>query len=554
MVKNIFKNSQHLFERQENSILSAAFIITAAVFLSALLGLFRDRLMVSYFYHDKSIYDAYLVAFRLPDLVFQILVLGALSAAFIPVFSRYQHQDRQEATLVANSMINLILILFFVFSVLIFIFAGPLNNLFTGDNFSLDQLQLASNLTRIMLFAQIFFAFSNFMTGIIQAHQRFLVPALAPLVYNLGIIIGIVLLGPIIGIYGAAVGVVLGAFLHFVSQVPLAYKLGYRYSTKINFLHPGVKEISKLMLPRTLALSVNQIEMFTVTFFATSLPMAGSLAIITLADRLVSLPIRVFGTPIGQASLPFLSQVSAKKEMEQFKSTLLNSLHQILYLAFPATALLIILRIPLVRIAFGAKNFPWQDTLLTGKVVALFSLAIFAHASIQLLSRAFYALHNTKTPLIAALCSVTTNIVISIIFVFHFGYGVLGLALAASIAAFVHGAILITVLNQTLGGLPSSQLLVPPVKIIIASALTGFFLWLPMRLLDQFVFDTTRTFNLIILTLLVSFFGALVYFALSKLLRIEQLNSYTKLFHKLGNWQKVLRSSDEALETPQTSI
>ena len=553
MVSNLFKNGKQLFERQQSNILSAAAIITGSVFLSAILGVARNRLLVSHFFVSKTALDAYWIAFYLPELVFQLLVIGALSAAFIPVYSKYKNQDPREAQDVANSMINIILLVFTTLSVIIFIWAEPFNKLITGTNFSPDQLALATKFTRIMLLAQFFFAISNFLTGIIQANHRFIIPALSPVAYNIGIIVGIIFLGPSLGLYGPTIGVVLGAFLHLVLQLPLAIKLGFKYRPVINLKLPGVREISRLMLPRTLALSVSELErLFVMSFLATSLSKQGALTILVLAQQLFSFPIRIFGMPIGQASLPFLSRESAQDDLNEFRRIFINSLHQILYLALPATAVLIVLRIPLVRIAYGAKAFPWADTLLTGKILAIFALSIFADASNHLITRAFYALHNTKIPMLGAIISLLVNATVSAYLVFYTPLGIFGIAIGGATATVLQSFYLFVSLLPRLSGFTWHDAVTAPAKILIASALTGLFLWFPMRLLDQYVFDTTRTLNLILLTAIVAAIGATVYFALSKVLAIKELDSYLSLFRKIGNWRKVLSSSSETLDQAET--
>lgn len=554
MVKNLLKNSTHLFERQNSNILSAATIITAAVSLSALLGLIRNRLLVSYFYENptsRAALDSYWVAFRLPEFVFQLLVIGALSAAFIPVFSKYYQKDKHTAYQIANSMMNLILLIFIFLSIIIFFFAVPLNNFFTAHNFSSAQLLLSARFTRIMLLAQFFFAVSNFLTGMIQANKRFLLPALSPLAYNLGIIGGIIFIGPKFGLYGPTIGVVIGAFLHLLLQLPLAIKLGFSYQPLIKLNHPGVKEIATLMIPRTLALSVDQLGAFVMVYLATSLS-TGSLTIINLAQQLMSFPVRVFGMPIGQASLPFLSQDGNNQDLARFKKTFLSSLHQILYLALPATAVLLILRIPAVRLAYGASSFPWKATLLTGKIVAIYSLSIFAQAIIHLLTRAFYALHNTVIPLVAATTAIFLNIFLAFYLVTTAHWGVVGLAAAASVAAIVQALILFLVLSFKLKFFDAEALLVPILKMVLASLLTGLFLWAPMRLLDLYVFDTTRTINLILLTFSVGVIGATVYLTLSQAFDIKEFDAYFQVAKKIGNWRKTLARSQETLDTSET--
>lgn len=554
MVKKIIQSSQQLFSRQQSSVLSAAVIITASSLLSALLGLLRNRLLVGEFFGSpvtRLQLDAYWVAFRLPELVFQILVIGSLSAAFIPVFQKYLNESRKEAYLVASSVMNFILLVFTVLSVFIFIFAVPLTRLMTSANFLESQIILAAQLTRIMIFAQFFFAISNFLTGAIQAEQRFLVPALSPAAYNIGIIAGTVLLSPFMGIYGPAVGVVLGSLLHLLFQLPLAKRLGFRYHVVMNLHHPGVRKMLRLMPPRIFTISINQIELFATVFFATALPV-GSLTIMNIATQLMSAPIRIFSVPIGQASLPFLSKTVADGEMKIFKRTLLTALHQVLFLALPAGMLLLILRIPLVRLAYGAAEFPWAATLLTGKVVALLSLSIFAAATIHVLTRGYYALHNTKLPLWIALISVSINIVIAYLSVYVYNWGVLGLALGVSISAVVQMILLLLFLLPFIKPLSGYELLNSPLRMVLATMVMGVSLWIPMRLLDKYVFDTTRVVPLIVLTMMVSLFGGIVYLGLAGLFKIPEVDAFMNLFKRLGNWRTVLTQTEEVIEEPPT--
>lgn len=553
MVKNLIAQSQKILSRQQSSILTAAIVITGSSFLSAILGLIRNRLLVTYFFGTTELQqqlDAYWVAFRLPELVFQLLVIGSLSAAFIPVFSSYYKKNRQEAYDIASSVMNLVLGVFFVLSLIIFIFAENLNSVITSQNFSPEQVILAAQLSRIMLIAQLFFAISNFLTGMIQAQQRFLIPALSPLMYNLGIIAGIMVLSPLLGIYGPAIGVVIGAFFHLALQIPLAFQLGYRYRPILKFNHPGVREMVRLMLPRTMAISANQIELFASVYFATALS-AGSLTIINLAQQLMSAPTRIFSVPLGQASLPFLSEQVAAQKMARFEQTLRSTLEHILFLAFPAGMLLLILRIPLVRLAYGSSDFPWPATLLTGKAVAILSLSLFAQGGIHILVRAFYALHNTTIPFATAIISVLVNIFISYLSVFVYNWGVLGLASALTISTLVQFLILSLLLFRRLS-LNWNQLGFAAARIMTATGFMGLFLWLPMRFLDRFVFDTTRTIPLIGLTFVTCIIGGAVYLGLAYFLRIPEFNAYASLFKKIGNWREVLSLSQEVIEEPPT--
>jgi len=271
----------HLF-RKQNSVLSAAAILMTAVLVSRLLGLLRDRFLAAYFFDPASAgqLDVYFAAFRLPDMVFQLLVVGALAAAFIPVFSSYFIKDKTEAWHVASTVISLGLVFFLLLAGLIFFLSEPLSRLI-APSFSAQEMVLMVTITRWLLLAQLSFLISNFLTGILQSQQHFIVPALAPIVYNLGIIIGILSLSPIMGIFGPVAGVILGAFLHLVIQLPLVQATGFKFKLSFDWRHPGVRRIGRLMLPRTLALAVSQIELTVAVFIATALP-AGAWQFFTL--------------------------------------------------------------------------------------------------------------------------------------------------------------------------------------------------------------------------------------------------------------------------------
>ncbi len=551
MVRSLFSTGQRVLAKQSSSILSAATVITGASLLSALLGFIRNRLLISHFFATVELrqqLDAYWVAFRIPELVFQLLVIGAMSAAFIPVYSKYREKNEAEANRMAATMMNLVILTFLILSVVIYLFAEQFNGSITATNFSQGQVQLAASLTRVMLLAQLFFAASNFMTGIIQAHQRFLLPALSPLAYNLGIIVGIVVLTPWFGIYGPALGVVLGAFLHLAIQFPLAFHLGFRPVVSLNWRQPGIKEMIRLIPPRALAISVDQLELFASVFFTTALPV-GSLTILNLSQQLMNAPTRIFSVPIGQASLPFLSQDAAKQQVMEFRTTLTRTLNQVLFLALPASAILLVLRVPLVRLAYGAAAFPWSATLLTGRLVAIFALAIFAYGGIHVLARAFYALHDTKTPFFIALGSVVVSVCLMIASSQFTSMGVLGIGTALCLSTISQFVWLFMVMYKKHHGIEVGLFFRSQKKIFPAAVLMGVALWGPMRLLDTWVFDTTRTMPLIGLTIVVSLIGGIVYLVIAQLMHIPELEAFSSLFRKLGKWRGVLSASEEVIET-----
>lgn len=546
MVSTFIKNGRNLILRKQGSILSAAFVIMIAYGLSSLLGLVRNRLLAQLFFvNHKSLLDAYFAAFVLPDTIFQLLILGALSAAFIPVFTEALTRDKEEAWHIANSAASGILLLFFVISAGLFIFAVPASKIL-APNFTPELIQITAQLIRVMLAAQFFFALSSFMTGILQSHHLFILSALAPLFYNLGIIIGIVFLSPFIGIFGPAVGVVIGSFFHFLIQLPGVIKVGYKPRLSADWKNPYVKRMLRLMPARAFTLAIGQLERVIAVAVSSSLA-AGTITLFNFARQLYVLPITILGATIGQASFPSLAH-AREEGKEKFGETIAATILQLLFFVLPAAALLLVLRIPAVRLAFGSKEFPWEATLLTGKAVAIFSLSVPAQAINQLLTRSFYAAQNTKIPLISAIISTLPVILLAPYLSIGLNLGILGIVTAIVISDFFNVIILTVVLNILIVPGLIRRLAKPALKITIASVATGIFLWIPLRLLDQFVFDTTRTLPLIGLSASVLIIGLTVYLILAKFLRIDQLSAVLSITHKIGNWRQVLSESEEVLE------
>ena len=521
-----------------------------ATLLSALLGVIRTRLLISHFYHAKELVDVFWAAFRLPDMVFQIIIVGALSSAFIPIFSKHIGNNNK-SNQIASSMINLVMVGMIILSLLILVFARPLSAMI-GRGFDSSQLDLMTSLTRIMAVAQLFFGFSSFLTGIIQSHKRFLIPALSPILYNLGIIIGITVLGPSMGIYGPAVGVVIGAVLHLLAQIPLALKLGFRYQLTWGRGTGTGKQMIRLMFPRALTLSLIQVEQTAIIIFSTLLS-SGTVTMMAIAQQLSGLPIRLIGIPIGQASLPFLTKEADTGTLQHLARMVNRTILEMMYLALPASSILLILRIPLVRLAYGADSFPWSETVTTARLVAILAISVAARSLTHVIVRVYYALHNTKTPLVISLISTVVNISLSYYFLIILKTGIIGMATAITIASILE-TIILTLALYKMAHFKLSQLVKPLLRMLSLTVITTLALWIPLRFLDQLIFDTTRTLPLIFLTITVAIIGISVYLILSYLLRIPELSVFVRLFGKLGNWHKALAKSTEPLESPESAV
>lgn len=547
--KFLFRNTKWL-EKRQTSILSAALIITAANVASSVSGLIRERFLISSYFDTEAgqkAYEAFQVAFQVPDMLFQLIILGALSAAFIPVFTKYKKKSETEAFEIGLSVMNSLILIFLVVSLVVFIFSEPITAWRTGGAFTARQIQIAASLTRLMLFAQVFFAISNFLTVVLQSYQRFIVSAIAPIIYNLGIVLGVFLFGGQLGIYAAGVGVILGAFLHMLIQLPFVFRLGFKFKFKLNLKHAGVKEIYKLIPPRVLTLGISEFKNLALGFFATSIGNL-SFVVIKLALKLMTIPIRLFGVPISQASLPFLSAETNPKQMKRFKTLVVQSIHQIAFLAMPAAVLLLILRIPIVRLVFGAQNFPWKTTLITGRAVAIIAISVGVQSMVQLLIRAFHALKDTITPFIIIAISALVYLLISWVFIFKLESSVLGIAWATTVSAFIEAILFFILLEKKVKNLFFNKSFIQEqFKILVCSFLMAVFLYLPFKIFDELVFDTTKTVELIGLTVTTSTIGLLVYIYFSVLFDVQELAYFMNAFEKFGKWQQPLSESKEVL-------
>ncbi|QQG43696.1 MAG: murein biosynthesis integral membrane protein MurJ [Candidatus Daviesbacteria bacterium] len=536
-----------LLTAKQTSILSGALVIMGTVILSKILGLIRDRLLVHTFPPDTV--AIFFAAFRLPDLIFQLLIFGALSVAFIPVFTQYlEERGRAEAFRLAQSILIIALAVLSVAALLVFFFSDIVTGWIVPGFTPAQKIQVAQ-LTRAILVGQILLVMGSFFVGILQSYQRFIIPALAGVFYNLGIILGVIFLSDSLGILAAGMGVIMGAAMHALIQLPLVWSLGFRIGSLKSLIHPGVKEIFQLMSIRTLGLAAEQINE-TVGVVLASLISTASVTYLTFAQHLQVVPIGLFGATIAQAALPVLATEKSRGQKEEFKATLLTTLHQILFLSLPSTAILIILRIPAVRLVFGASQFDWTATVSTGMTLAFLAIGLAAQAASLLLVRGFYALRDTKTPVLVSFIVVGVNIVLSIYFINILHLPVWGLGLANSIAAVLSGLLLFFTLHFKIGGFNLRQVWGPFSKMLLSTIIMAGALYIPIKLLDQVIFDTTRTINLIILTGLASAFALSIYIILVWFLKVRELQTYVELLKRLTKLQSKIRSK-EIVETAE---
>ena len=484
--------------KKQNSVRSAAVVLVSMVFVSRVLGLVRDRLLSARFAPDEL--GVYFAAFRLPNLIFELLVMGALTSAFIPVFTKYlMHGEEKEGWHMTSILINISVILLAAVSLPILLWAPQLSRLL-APGFSDTQIAQMAAFSRFMIVFQVVpLLVGNFFTGILQSHNLFLMPALAPVVYNVGIIIGIITLSNSMGLYAPVLGVGIGALLFVLIQLPILLKIGYVHKVSFDVHHKGVKEVGRLIGPRMLGLAVSQVDS-TVDLMLSSLLGARMVTIFNFAQNLQQLPVGLFGATVAQAALPTLSVASVKEDKEQFKNSIIHAIHQILFFVLPSSIFFIVLRVPVVRLVFGASRFDWEATVLTGMTLSMFSISLFAQSIVHVLARGFYALYDTKTPVVTSIIAIAVNTIGSIVFIQVYHLPVWSLGLSTSIASIINAGILFVLLDKRVGTFPRMKLCMSPAKMIIAAVLAGVAIFIPLKLLDQLVFDTTRTFGLFLLT------------------------------------------------------
>lgn len=548
MPYKLLRKSIGLLLQRQTNILSAAFVIMATVIFSQILGLVRQRLLVSIFGASNTL-GVYLASTKLPDFLFQLVFAGVLSSSFIPIFSDLLAKDKEEdAHKMASALMTLGLIIFSILALFLFIFTPFfLQVINPGSGFSTEQMALMANLTRIIIFAQILFIIGTFLSALLQSYNHFFIPGIASALYNLGMIIGIVCLSRYVGIFSSAYGSVLGALIFILVQLPMVKIVKFTFKPIISFKIPGVLEALKLMWPRTISIAVFQLGTLAIVMLISFLSSSGrNYVIFDYAQTLAFAPIVLFGQTIAQAAFPVLSR--EREKLEDFKLTFIASFNQILYLILPVSVLFLVLRVPIVRLIFGAAQFDWQATVLTGKTLAFFSISIFAQALIYLISRSFYALHDTKTPLIVGTISTSFIIILGSLFILSFKWGVESIALAYSISGIFNFFILLILLDKKIGGFDWKNLVNSFVKIFSATVFTGFALYIPIKLLDQLVFDTTKTINLILLTGVSSAIGLSLYLFLTWLFNVKEAFTFILLFRKIGNWKEILGKSSEVID------
>jgi putative peptidoglycan lipid II flippase len=460
-------------------VAKAAGIVGSATAVSRVMGYIRDMIM-SWAFGTSALADAFYVAYRIPNLLRELLAEGSMSAAFIPVFTETLTKgSKEEAKQLANAVLARLLIILIIITGLGILFAPyVVKAIAPGWNARHDDLLLGITLTRIMFPYLLFIGLAALTMGMLNSLRAFLMPAISPVMLNVMIIGSVVLLAPFMPspIMAAAVGVMLGGLCQFLIQVPELRKQGMMPTPRFRPSHPGVPRIGKLAVPIVISSSVTQVNIFIGTVLASFLP-TGSISSLYYAMRFIQFPLGIFGTSVATAILPTLSTQAARREMEDFRETVSHGLRLVFFIMFPAMAGIIAFRVPIVNVLLEHGEFNRVSTLGTAVALMYYAVGLWAFSGVRIIAQAFYSLQDTRTPVVIALIAVCTNITLSALFVFKTTLAHGGLALATSIAAIVNISLLTVQLRKKIGRIDASRILRSLVRIIPASVAMGAIGW-----------------------------------------------------------------------------
>ncbi|MFH1714508.1 MAG: murein biosynthesis integral membrane protein MurJ [Candidatus Nealsonbacteria bacterium] len=404
----------NVFHLQTKNITSAALILGLASAFSGALGLLRDRLLAGRFGAGNEL-DVYYASFRIPDFISMVLIMGSISAAVIPIFSEYLTRDKEEAWKFLSNLFNLVLFILIAVSVVLIIFAPQIVNLIT-PGFSEEKRSLVVLLTRIMFLSPIILGTSNIISSVLQVFSRFLITSLAPIMYNFGIIIGILFFVPRWGLPGLAWGVVFGAFLHLLIQLPVLFKVGFKFKSVFDFGHLGFKKVVRLTVPRSIGLAASQFNFFIITAIASTLSV-GSVAVFSLAESLARPFLILVGISFSTAAFPQLTLSFSKEKKERFFDIFFGTFSKIIFLIVPLSLILFFFRGFIVEIILNVGKFSQANAGLTAACLGMFALGLSARALNLFVVKGFYALQDTKTPAIISVLSMIITVSLSFLFV-----------------------------------------------------------------------------------------------------------------------------------------
>lgn len=532
-----------IFSHEFKTLTGAALVLAFASFLSRIMGIIRDRILAHQFGAGSQL-DIYSASFRIPDFLYNIIIVGAVSAGFIPIFLELYKDKKQEAFRLTSTLMVILGTVLAAISLLLILFL-PYCIDFLVTGFSPEAKLETIKLTRIMLVSPLLLGLSAVVSSVLQALKNFSIYSLTPIFYNLGIILGAIYFAPRFGLSGLAYGVILGAALHLLIQIPSLFQKGFRFTPTLPWNHPSLLKLWRFTLPRTFTLGVNQINVLGLTFFISTLP-AGSLTIFTFANNIQYLPIGMIGVSFALAAFPTLSELAIEKKWNELSETIQKTSTQILFFIIPITILFILLRAQIVRVLLGSGAFDWNDTILTFETLTFFCIGLFAQCLIPLFIRVFYALENTTVPLLSAFIGVLSTLLGTL--VLKNSLGTSGVALAVTLGGIIQFVFLWHHIHISIPQIKKQKLLKTLASISIAALIMGFVVQGSKYMLGQIV-NMDTFWGILCQGVISGIIGILIYLGASFLLKIEEMMNLVQTFQK--KWLKIDKSIKE---TPGNNI
>ena len=447
-----------MLSRTNRRVFISALIVAAGFLVSKVTGILDDLILAKIIGPGPQL-DAYYAAFGLPDLLFTLIAGGALASAFIPVFSSYlAREDRTAAWRLTSAVINTAFVVALIGSIALAIAAPWIVAQTVGNGFKSEYQQLSANLMRVILISTVLFSISGIVMSALQANQHFFLPALAPIMYNFGILGGVIFLAPMIGVWGPTIGVVIGALLHLLIQVPGLLKFKAKWTAWLGWHDAGLHRVIRLLLPRMIGLGVVQVSAIVAISLASTLA-AGSVTALNYGWRVMQLPETLIATAIATAAFPTLSEFAARGQLDQLRGTLIMTLRAILALTIPATLGLLFFGRLAVQILFERGEFTADSTTLVTWAVQGYALGLIGQSMLEVGARTFYAQQDTRTPLFVAIGAMSVTVIMSLSLRTPLGVG--GLALANSIGVTVEVIALLIILRRRLKARATAPGLVP---------------------------------------------------------------------------------------------
>ncbi len=516
-------------------IARAAGLVTSAFIISNLVGLFRQILVANAF-GTSSAMEAFTAANRISETLFNLVAGGALGSAFIPAFtSLLAKEKRQEAWRLASSITNLVLIILTILAALAAIFAPQVVRYIIAPGFAADPAKeaLTISLTRLMLPSAVLFGLSGLVMGILNSRQIFFIPALTPSMYQIGMIFGVLVLAPKMGIQGLAWGVLIGAALHLLLQLPVLFKQRGTYTPTLGLGSPNVREVARLMGPRLLGVAVVQLNFWINVRLASQQP-EGSVAAIQFAFALMLMPQAAIAQSIATAALPTFATQVAQHKLDEMRGSLSATLRGILLLSIPASLGLMVLRTPIVGLLYQRGEFTALSTKLVAWALLWYAAGLVWHSMVEILARAFYALHDTKTPVLIGIGAMSLNVIFSFGFSTAFkSWGWMphgGLALANTLATGLEMIGLILIMRKRLHGLNRKQIWTGVLKAFLAGGIMAGSIWGWLSLIGSLSYWVVGLGG--VLT------GLVVYIAALGIFQTKELSQLLQAVQKRLNWNK----------------